>query len=215
MPVEYCAVGLLLELLAEEDRVEDDALGVDAADAELLQELAPALTVERDERVVRRLPVERGTRCGVDVREHEADVLLRQRVEGRALDEDPPDLLVVALDVGLLLRVVRVAEEDVRAPFELRGVVLRADAVELDHLRVRELGSVVREHDWEQDLEELRPRDVLEHVEDARAGLGCPRVPEEREHEAAREHQREEHLPANGSDDRVQLDRTIDIYSDN
>ena len=76
MPVEDCAVGLLLELLAKEDRVEDDALGVHAADAELLQELAPALTVERDERVVRRLPVERGTRGGVDVREREVDVVL-------------------------------------------------------------------------------------------------------------------------------------------
>ena len=205
MPVEYCAVGLLLELLAEEDRVEDDALGVDAADAELLQELAPALAVERDERVVRRLPVERRSRGGVDVREHEVDVVLRQRVEGRALDEDPPDLLVVALDVGLLLRVVRVAEEHVRAPLELRWVVLRVDAVELDHLRVRELRPVVGENDGEERLEELRPRHALEHVEDARRGLRGVRVPEEREHEAAREHQREQDLASDGPDDSVEL----------
>ena len=171
MPVEDCAVGLLLELLAEEDWVEYDALCVDAADAELLQELEPALPVERDELVVRGLPAERRARGGVDVREHEVDVLLRQRVEGRALDEDPPDLLVVALDVRLLLRVVRVAEEDVCPSLELRRVVLRVGAVELDHLRVRELRAVVGEYDGEEGLEELRPRDALEHVEDARAGL--------------------------------------------
>ena len=206
MPVEDGAVGLLLEPLAEEYRVEDDALRVHAADAELLQELAPALAIERDELVIRGFAVERRARGGVDVREHEVDVLLRQRVEGRALDEDPPDLLVVALDVRLLLRVVRVAEEHVRAPLELRRVVLRVDAVELDHLRVRELRAVVGEYDGEEDLEKLRPRDALEHVEDARAGLRGARVPEEREHESAREHQREEDLAADGSDDSVQLD---------
>ena len=81
MPVEDGAVGLLLELLSEEDRIEHYALCVDAAYPELLQELAPALPVERDERVVRRLPVERGARGGVDVREREVDVLLRQHVE--------------------------------------------------------------------------------------------------------------------------------------
>ena len=53
MPVEYGAVGLLLEPLAEEDGVEDYALGVDAAYAEFVEELASALPVERDERVVR------------------------------------------------------------------------------------------------------------------------------------------------------------------
>ena len=63
MPVEDGAVGLLLELLAEEDGVQDDALGVHAAYAQLLQELAPALAVERDELVVRGLPVERWARA--------------------------------------------------------------------------------------------------------------------------------------------------------
>ena len=36
---------------------------------------------------------------------------LRQRVEGRALDEGPPGFLAVALDVRRLPRVARVAEE--------------------------------------------------------------------------------------------------------
>ena len=47
--MEDGAVGLPLELLAEEHWVEYDALGVDAAYAEPVQELAPALPVERGE----------------------------------------------------------------------------------------------------------------------------------------------------------------------
>ena len=83
--------------------------------------------------------------------------------------------------------------------------MLRVDAAELDHLRVRELRAVVREHDGEEGLEELRPRDSLEHVEYPRAGLRGARVPEEREHEAAREHQREQRLASDGPGDGVEL----------
>ena len=140
------------------------------------------------------------------MREHEVDVVLCERVEGRSLRQHPADLLVVALDVRLLLRVVRVAEEHPRAPLELRRVVLGIDAEELDHLRVGELASVVREDDGEDCLEEFEPCDVLQHVEDARRGLRSPRVPDEREHEAARELHREEDLAPDGPDDGVELD---------
>ena len=77
------------------------------------------------------------------MREHEVDVVLCERVKGRSLRQHPADLLVVTLDVRLLLRVVRVAEEHPRAPLELRRVVLGVDAEELNHLRVGELASVV------------------------------------------------------------------------
>ena len=140
------------------------------------------------------------------MREHEVDVVLCERVKGRSLRQHPADLLVVTLDVRLLLRVVRVAEEHPRAPLELRRVVLGVDAEELNHLRVGELASVVGEDDGEQRPEELEPRDVLQHVEDARAGLRGPRVPDEREHEAARELHREEDPAPDGSDDGVELD---------
>ena len=50
------------------------------------------------------------------MREHEVDVVLDERVERRSLRQHPTDLLVVALGVGLLLRVVGVAEEHPCAP---------------------------------------------------------------------------------------------------
>ena len=52
-----------------------------------------------------------------------------------ALGEDEPDALVVALDVGLLVRGAGVAVEEVRDAVAL--------AVELDGERVAELGPVV------------------------------------------------------------------------
>ena len=140
------------------------------------------------------------------MREHEVDVVLDERVERRSLRQHPADLLVVALDVGLLLRVVGIAEEHPRAPFEPRRVVLGVGAVELDHPRVGELASVVGEDDGEERPEELESRGVLQHVEDARAGLRGPRVPDEREHEAARELHREEDPAPDGPDDGVELD---------
>ena len=47
-------IRLLLELRPEEDRVEDDVLGVDPANTELLKKGPAALSMERNELVVRR-----------------------------------------------------------------------------------------------------------------------------------------------------------------
>ncbi len=79
---------------------------------------------------------------------------------------------------------LRVAEEHLDAARdELRRVVHWVRPVLLDRLRVRELRPVVREHDREEPLEQFRPRQFPEHVEDARGGLRRLRVPEEGEGE--------------------------------
>ena len=202
---EYCVVGLALEVRAQQRRVERHAVGVDPVDVQLLEEAAPPFPVERHERVVGGLPVQGRARVAVDVGYHPVDLLLPESVEGCALGHHAADEQVVVLDVGLLRRAVRVAEEHPRAALELRRVVLRVRPEELDHLRVRELRPVVPEDGGEERHEELEPRGVLEHVEDARRGLRCLCVPEEREHEAAGEHHREEHLPVGRAGDRVDL----------
>ena len=73
---------------------------------------------------------------------------LRQRVEGRALDEDPPDFLVAALDVRLLPRVARGAEEShvsKRLLWRLNGVFLpSAFRQALEHVSKRSQTAFVR-----------------------------------------------------------------------
>ena len=194
MSLEDGAVRFRLEFRSEQDGIEDDLLRRDAEDAELFEELLCAFSVEARKRLVWRFSVKRRTRSGIDVREHLRDVLLRERVEARPFDEHPPDFLVVAFDMRFLLRVVGVAEKDERTSFELRRVVFGIDAVELDHLRIAEFRAVVREDDGEKLLEEFYSRDVQQMVEDSRACLRRFRVPQEREHETARELEREENL---------------------
>ena len=98
--LEYRLVGRPLELLAQQERVERDLVRGDADDAELREERPALVTVFLDEHVVGRAPVERLPRIAVEVRQRQRDLLLRERVEGRSLLEDAPELVVEALDVG-------------------------------------------------------------------------------------------------------------------
>ena len=90
------------EALAEQDRVERDLVRRDALDAEPGEEFPRPVAVGLHEFVVRRGVVEHPARVAVEVREDPRDLLLVQRVEARALDEDAAELDVEALDVGLL-----------------------------------------------------------------------------------------------------------------
>ena len=198
-----------LVLLPEEERVERDLVRRDADDAECVEERPALCAVLLDEYVAGRPSAERFARVAVEVREREAYLLLRERVEARSLLEDAPELVVEALDVRLLRRAVRVAEPHPDAAWkELRRVALGIRAVFLDHLRLGELRAVVGQDCAEEPHEEIGPRDAPEHVEYPRAGLGGPLVAEEGEREArVGEHHREEDLPAGRAYDRVELAR--------
>ena len=199
-------VRVALELRAEEDGVECDFVRRDPHDAERVEELPSGLAELLREHVVRGLVVEDSARVARDMACDEVDVVLRERVEGDAVEEDAPLLAVLALDVRLLRRAVRVAvEQPDPAPCGLRGVVLGVGAPVLDHVRVGELRGVVREDDREETPEQLWPRELPQHVEDARAGLRRLPVAEEHEHEAARQDHREEDLAPDAPDHRVQL----------
>ena len=141
------------------------------------------------------------------MREHPVDLFLFQAVEGRTLRQYPSHEQMVVLDVRLLGRAVRIAVEHPGPARELRGIVLRIHAEELDHLRIRELRSVVAKYRGEELHEEFESRDVLQHVEDAGARLRGLRVPEEGEHESAGEHHREQHLAVNRPHHGVDFDR--------
>ena len=201
-----CPVCDSLELAPEEERAERDLVRRDPDDPELSEERLPLFAERLHELVVGGSVAEDAARVAVDVREREVDLLLRERVERGALREDAPELLVVALDVGLLRGAVGVAEEDPRPPDELVRVVDGVGPRELDALGVRELRAVVREDDGEHPPEEPRPRRLPDLVEDARARPRGLRVPQEREHQLRGEHEREEDLPAHRAEDRVELD---------
>ena len=199
-------VRVALELLAEEDRVERDLVRRDLHYAERVQELLPLFAELLHERVVGSPVVEDAARVACDMACDEVDVVLRERVERDAVQQHAPLLAVLALDMRLLRGAVGVAVEQVDAARqELRRVVVRVRPPLLDHVRVRELGAVVREDHEEEPLEQLRPRQFPEHVEDARARLGGLPVAEEHEHEPSRQDHREEDLPADAPDHGVYL----------
>ena len=171
------------ELLPEERRGEVHLVGRHADDAEPVEE-APALrAVRRDEAAAGRLVIEDAARVGVDVREHEAHVVLGQRGERAALDEDPAHLPVDALDVRLLARAVGVRVEDARAVLgrvrDLRPVqpgvaaARREKRIALDVRGVRELRAVVGDDNAEELPEERGPRGLPEGVEHGAAVPGC------------------------------------------
>ena len=137
-------VRVALELRAEEDGVECDFVRRDPHDAERVEELPSGLAELLREHVVRGLVVEDSARVARDVAGDEVDVVLRERVEGHAVEEDAPLLAVLALDVRLLRRAVGVAVEQLdAAPREPCRVVLRVGTPVLDHVRVGELRAVV------------------------------------------------------------------------
>ena len=141
---EYDPVRVALELRAEEDGVEGDFVRGDPHDAERVEELPSGLAELLREHVVRGLVVEDSARVARDVAGDEVDVVLRERVEGHAVEEDAPLLAVLALDVRLLRRAVGVAVEQLdAAPREPCRVVLRVGTPVLDHVRVGELRAVV------------------------------------------------------------------------
>ena len=135
--LDYLRSNLLLD--AEERRPEDDVVRRYAPDVEEIRELDAELPRHQ---AVWGLVAGRLADIAVDVRHHEVDVLLRQRVERRrqevvrALRRHEPDELVVAPDVPLLVRRAGVHVEQVGD--------LVALAVPLDPVRQRELGAVVR-----------------------------------------------------------------------
>ena len=197
------AVGVSLELLAEHVRVERHLVRGDLHDAEAVEEPAPLVPVCLRELVVGRGVPERGARVAVDVREHDVDVVLVQGVEARALEEDAPELLVIALDVRLLRRAVRVAVEDLRARHQPVRVVVRAGV--LGHDGVGERGPVVLEDRGEERHEQRPSREAVEHVDDAGPRLGGLALLVEGHHELARELDREEHASAHLALERVGL----------
>ena len=197
------AVGVSLELLAEHVRVERHLVRGDLHDAEAVEEPAPLVAVGLRELVVGRGVPERGARVAVDVREHDVDVVLVQGVEARALEEDAPELLVVALDVRLLRRAVRVAVEDLRARHQPVRVVVRAGV--LGHDGVGERGPVVLEDRGEERHEQRPSREAVEHVDDAGPRLGGLALLVEGHHELAGELDREKHASAHLTLERVGL----------
>ena len=188
--------------------MERDLVGGDPDDPELAEELLALVPELLDEGVVGRPSPERLARVAVDVRDHQVDLLLRERIEGRAFLQDPPELQVEALDVRLLRGAVGVAVEHADAAgLEPVRVVDRVGPVVLDHLRVAELGAVVEDEAAEHAPEEARPRELPEHVVHARAGLRGLRVPQERQRQHVVHGHREEDLSADGSDDGVAFGR--------
>ena len=100
--LQYGPVSRPLVLLPEEERVERDLVRRNADDAERVEERLALRAVPLDEHVVGRPAAERLAGVAVEVREREADLLLRERIEARSLLEDAPQIVVEALDVGLL-----------------------------------------------------------------------------------------------------------------
>ena len=180
----------------------------DPHDSELGEERLAFLAELADERVIRRRPAERLARVAVEVRHHEVDPVLVERVERHALLEDAPELQMEALEASLLRRAVWVAvEHPDAARLEPRRVVLRVGAEVLDHVRVAELRAVVGEDAAEEPAEQVRTCGVPQHVDDARERLRRLRVAQEREREPAAHHEGEQHLPADGADHGVGLRR--------
>ena len=163
----------LLHLDSDEPGLEDHLLRVDLRDVELR---GRALAVEELEDVVGRLVPLRVADVGVDVREREIGLVLRERVEGDALGEDLPDNLVVALDLRLLVGVHGVAEEHPRA--------LRAVLALLDARWAGELRAAVREDDREEPREQFVPELRVQPVEHGDDILRALVGDEDADHEA-------------------------------
>ena len=194
---------MALEPLAEDVRVERHLVGGDLHDAETVEEPAPVVPVGLHELVVGRGVAEREAGVAVDVREGDVDVVLVEAVEARALDEDAPQFLVVALDVRLLRGAVRVAVEDPRPRDEPERVVVGPRV--LGHDGVGERGPVVLEDRGEELHEQRPPGDAVEHVDDARPRLGGLALLVEGEHELALELDREEDAAPDPALERVGL----------
>ena len=201
--LEDDAVGVSLEPLAEHVRVERHIVRGDLHYSESVEELSSFVAVGLRELVVGRGAPERGARVAVDVRERDVDVVLVQRVEARALEEDAPEFLVVSLDVRLLRGAVRVAVEDLRAGYQPVRVVVRAGV--LGHDRVGERRPVVLEDRWEELHEQWPSRGAVEHVHDAGPRLGGLALLVEGHHELAGELDREKHASAHLTLERVGL----------
>ena len=186
----------LLHLNADETGLQQHLLRVDFRDVELLRR---ALAVEELEHLEWRAVALRVAHVGVDVGEREVRLPLGERVEGDALGQDLAHELVVALELGLLVGVHRVAEEH---PGALRAVLALLDA-----RGVGELRAAVGEDDREEPREELVPELRVESVErgdDAgRALVGD----EDADHEARPEPvERHEADAAGASDEEVHVD---------
>ena len=105
------------------------------------------------------------------MREHEIDVFLFKNIERRSFYQYPPDFFVSPFDVRFLLRLVRIAEENMRTPRKFRRIVFWVDAIEFDHLWIAEFAAIVCENGGKKDFEEFRSCDVMQHVKDARTRL--------------------------------------------
>ena len=134
-------------------------------------------------------PRQRRADVAVDVRHHQVDALLVERVEAPALEHDAADVLVVALDVRLVRRRVRARVEHLRPP---RSVVRGG----LDREGVGELGAVVLEHGREEEPEGVRPERRVQPVEGVGDVLGALAGHGPGGHEARhREHGRQQDAP--------------------
>ena len=128
---------LLVDRVPHEARPQDDRLARDGPDAEPSERPHGH---ERAQALERAPSAERRQRVRVDVAAALGHVGVGEPVHVRApLRQDPPELLVVALSLGLLVRVLRVAVEHAAAP----GARLQAAA--LDALEVVELHAPVEQ----------------------------------------------------------------------
>ena len=105
------------------------------------------------------------------MREHKVDVFLFKNVERRSFYQFTSDFFVSPFDVRFLLRVVRVAEENMRTPRKFRRIVFWVNAIEFDHLRIAEFAAIVRENDGKKDFEEFRSCGIMQHDKDTRTRL--------------------------------------------
>ncbi len=186
----------LLHFNADEPGLEDYLLRVDLRDVELRRRTLAVEELEHLERCAVALHV---ADVGVDVREREVRLLLRERVERDALGEDLADDLVVALDLGLLVGVHRVAEEDPRPALPV--------LVELDAGGVRELRSAVGEDHGEEPREELRAEFRVKAVEHRRDAFRALVGDEDPDHEPRVEPvERQEADAPRTPDDEVHVD---------
>ena len=190
--------GALLHFNADEPRLENHLLRIDFRDVELR---GRTRSVKELEHFVRRAVPVHIADVGVDVREREIRLVLRERVERYAFRQDLAHDLVVALELRLLVGVHRIAEKD----------PCPADAVsgELDARGVRELGAAVGEDDREEFHEQFVPEFRIQAVEHRRDVLRAFVRDEDADHEPRVEPvERQEADAAGTPDDEIHVDRT-------
>ena len=93
-------------------------------------------TVERGQKLCRRLAAELFPTVGIDVGHHEVNILLRQMIKGGTGRKELADKLMVPFNLGLLSRGIRIAIEDM-------------NIIMFNSRRIRELSAVISKKNGE------------------------------------------------------------------